>query len=60
MQPLPGRYTELQPLSSGGFGTVYRSMDTVAQQLVAVKVARSPEALELLQTEAKIMAALGH
>jgi len=59
-----GPYEILGPLGSGGMGEVYRARDTRLDRVVAVKVlpadARSPNALERFEREAKAIAALNH
>jgi serine/threonine protein kinase len=59
-----GPYEILGPLGSGGMGEVYRARDTRLDRVVAVKVlpadARSSNALERFEREAKAIAALNH
>lgn len=66
MMPMQLRQFELQtPIASGGMGTVYRSIDTMLQREVAVKLmkrelAEDPETLESFYREARAAAALNH
>jgi len=58
-----GPYEILAALGAGGMGEVYRARDTRLDRLVAIKVlpdARSAQAIERFEREAKAIAALNH
>jgi serine/threonine protein kinase/formylglycine-generating enzyme required for sulfatase activity len=60
-----GRYRLLEPVGTGGFGTVYRGFDEELQRYVAVKVPRprrawTPRAAEAFLNEARVLADLDH
>lgn len=58
------RYRDLEPIGSGGDGTVYRALDLELNRVVAIKVLRDPpsgaRALERFRRETQIIAALRH
>jgi len=60
-----GSYRIIAPVGSGGMGEVYRATDTRLNREVAVKIlpehlARSPEARERFEREAKVISSLSH
>jgi eukaryotic-like serine/threonine-protein kinase len=60
-----GKYRAVELLGKGGFGTVYRAIDTTLDREVALKVLHpqlvaDPTFVERFRTEAKIIAALRH
>jgi serine/threonine protein kinase len=60
-----GKYTILEELGSGGFGTVYKAVDTTLDRVVALKVLHpqllvDPDAVRRFQREAKTAASLDH
>lgn len=66
-EPLPksfGRYRVVSMLGKGGFGAVYRAVDSQLQRDVAIKVTHGslldPSHRENFLTEARIVAALDH
>jgi eukaryotic-like serine/threonine-protein kinase len=66
MMPLMLRQFELRSvIASGGMGTVYRSLDTVLERMVAVKLMKKellsdPKALDDFYREARACASLNH
>ncbi len=58
------RYEVVEPIARGGMGTVYRGRDRELDRAVAIKVlsptASSPEALERMRQETRILARLEH
>lgn len=65
-QLLGNRYTLGSKLGAGGMGTVFRSIDTTSNNVVAIKVlkedsvAQSPEIIERFQREADALRVLNH
>ena len=62
---LSGRYEIEQPLGRGGMGRVYKALDRVMEERVAVKVLRSefmldPEMSRRFVSEIKLARKIGH
>lgn len=59
-----GKYKILGRIADGGYATVYRALDTVEGQRVALKVPRAelitPKLLEWMRTEIRLQAGLDH
>jgi len=60
-----GPYEIMSPLGSGGMGEVYRAKDTRLDRIVAIKIlreslARTPEAKQRFEREARSVSALSH
>jgi serine/threonine protein kinase len=60
-----GKYEILEEIGRGGFGTVYKAMDTTLERIVALKILRSellhdPVFIQRFEAEAKMAAQLEH
>ena len=55
-----GRYYLEKLCGKGGMSEIYRAIDPVLLRRVAIKIAHSPDSLELFHNEAKLLAPISH